>query len=92
MVRKRDLLNKIEFLESRMNAVENSNKILCEMFSNLQTKIKVLEDISSNLDKNVSRMLEKVDFMWKEEQYKEEEMDSILDEWMNGAKEEGDDK
>ena len=92
MVRKRDLLNKIEFLESRMNAVENSNKILCEMFSNLQNKIKVLEDISYNLDKNVSRMLEKVDFMWKEEQYKEEEMDSILDEWMNGAKEEGDDK
>lgn len=92
MVRKRDLLNKIDFLESRMNAVENSNKILCEMFSNLQNKIKVLEDISSNLDKNVSRMLEKVDFMWKEEQYKEEEMDSILDEWMNGAKEEGDDK
>lgn len=92
MVRKRDLLNRIEFLESRMNAVENSNKILCEMFSNLQTKIKVLEDISSNLDKNVSRMLEKVDFMWKEEQYKEEEMDSILDEWMNGAKEEGDGK
>lgn len=92
MVRKRDLLNRIEFLESRMNAVENSNKILCEMLTNLQTKIKSLEDISSNLDKNVSGMLEKIDFMWKEEQYKEEEMDSILDEWMNGAKEEGDDK
>jgi chaperonin cofactor prefoldin len=92
MVRKRELLNRIEFLESRMNAVENSNKILCEMLTNLQTKIKSLEDISSNLDKNVSRMLEKVDFMWKEEQYKEEEMDSILDEWLNGKEEDGDGK
>ena len=92
MVRKRDLLNRIEFLESRMNAVENSNKILCEMLTNLQTKIKSLEDISSNLDKSVSGMLEKIDFLWKEEQYKDEEMNSILDEWLNGKEEDGDGK
>ena len=92
MVRKRDLLNRIEFLESRMNAVENSNKILCEMLTNLQAKIKSLEDISSNLDKSVSGMLEKIDFLWKEEQYKDEEMNSILDEWLNGKEEDGDGK
>lgn len=92
MVRKKDLLNRIEFLESRMNAVENSNKILCEMFSNLQTRLKSLEVFNDSFEKVLSGMSEKIDFMWKEEQYKEEDMDSILDEWLNGKDEDGDDK
>lgn len=70
MVRKKDLLNRIEFLNSRLNAVESSNKLLLEM---------------------VTKMNEKVTFLWNQDQYKKEDMDSILDEWVNGAREEGED-
>lgn len=70
MVRKKDLLNRIEFLNSRLNAVESSNKLLLEM---------------------VTKMNEKVTFLWNQDQYKKEDIDSILDEWVNGAREEGED-
>ena len=70
MVRKKDLLNRIEFLNSRLNAVETSNKLLLEM---------------------VTKMNEKVTFLWNQDQYKKEDIDSILDEWVNGAREEGED-
>lgn len=70
MVRKKNLLNRIEFLNSRLNAVETSNKLLLEM---------------------VTKMNEKVTFLWNQDQYKKEDMDSILDEWVNGAREEGED-
>lgn len=78
MVRKRDLLKQIENLKE-------TNNILVGKISNLEKANKTLLEI-------VSKMDERVTFLWNQDQYKKNDMDSILDEWMNGAKEEGDDK
>ena len=83
-IKKKDLLKKI-------NDVETSNKTLLKIIDGLNTRIKLLENTSADLDENVSKMREKVTYLWNQDQYKKEDMDSILDEWMNGAKEEGDD-
>lgn len=64
MVRKKDLLKRIENLES-------SNKALLTL---------------------IAEMNEKLSYVWKEEKYKEEDYKSLLDEWVNGKEEEGDDK
>ena len=69
MVRKKELLKKIEELESKLSDVETSNKMLLDL---------------------MAKMNEKVTYLWNQDQYKGDEMDSILDEWVNGAKEEGD--
>lgn len=69
-IKKKDLLKKIETLETRVNGLQSSNKTLLDM---------------------ITKMNEKVTYLWNQDQYKKEDMDSILDEWMNGAKEEGDD-
>lgn len=78
MVRKKDLLKQIENLKE-------TNNILAGKVSNLEKANKTLLEI-------VSKMDERVTFLWNQDQYKKNDMDSILDEWMNGAKEEGDDK
>jgi uncharacterized Fe-S radical SAM superfamily protein PflX len=78
MVRKKDLLKQIENLKE-------TNNILVGKVSNLEKANKTLLEI-------VSKMDERVTFLWNQDQYKKNDMDSILDEWMNGAKEEGDDK
>ena len=64
MVRKKDLLKRIENLES-------SNKALLTL---------------------IAEMNDKLSYVWKEEKYKEEDYKSLLDEWVNGKEEEGDDK
>lgn len=69
-IKKKDLLKKIETLETRVNVLQSSNKTLLDM---------------------ITKMNEKVTYLWNQDQYKKDDMDSILDEWMNGAKEEGDD-
>lgn len=69
-IKKKDLLKKIETLETRVNGLQSSNKTLLDM---------------------ITKMNEKVTYLWNQDQYKKDDMDSILDEWMNGAKEEGDD-
>lgn len=78
MVRKKDLLKQIENLKE-------TNNILAGKVSNLEKANKTLLEI-------VSKMDERVTFLWNQDQYKKNDMDSILDEWMNGAKEEGEDK
>lgn len=69
-IKKKDLLKKIETLETRVNGLQSSNKTLLDM---------------------ITKMNEKVTYLWNQDQYKKDDMDSILDEWMNGAKKEGDD-
>ena len=69
-IKKKDLLKKIETLETKVNGLQSSNKTLLDM---------------------ITKMNEKVTYLWNQDQYKKDDMDSILDEWMNGAKEEGDD-
>ena len=91
MVRKKDLLNRIEFLNSRLNAVESSNKLLLEMLTKTNEKVSGLESANETLLEMVTKMNEKVTFLWNQDQYKKEDMDSILDEWVNGAREEGED-
>lgn len=57
----------------------------------LLKKINDVEKFNKTLLDMITKMNEKVTYLWNQDQYKKEDMDSILDEWMNGAKEEGDD-
>ena len=64
MVKKRDLLKRIENLES-------ANKTLTTL---------------------LTEMNEKVTYLWKQDEYKQEDLSSILNEWINGEEKGGENK
>ncbi len=78
MVRKKDLLKQIENLKE-------TNNILAGKVSNLEKANKTLLEIITKMD-------ERVTFLWNQDQYKNNDMNSILDEWLNGKEEDGDGK
>lgn len=73
MVRKKDLVARIDFL--------------IEVTERLSKENKELQEKALNMSSIITEMTEKVEFLWHQSDYDKKESDNIYDEWLNGSKE-----
>lgn len=58
----------------------------------LLKRIENLESANKTLTTLLTEMNEKVTYLWKQDEYKQEDLSSILNEWINGEEKGGENK
>ena len=79
MVRKKDLLNRLNWATNCLENTFNKVNLLTQENKELKEKIE-------NMSSIITELTEKVEFMWHQTDYDKKSDDNIYDEWLNGSR------